>query len=255
MRSPVPLELYLAGFIPLGGGRLIFFGLQWMGSGFLTDFEPNFDEETGNGLTIYLRTKTGIAFSHAREIKKYTTIDDIIAEHGPRVPDHLQSQKDFRAAVILLVSEDYPATREILESVSDDALWFSHAGEYESGESVMAGALELLRGNRRQRYDHHGRSVSFSKQRSGAKRLVPQVRSERPHRPSWILENDREDLGRTSRPIPAEEGQLPLKRNRSWGAASTVSAGRFKLLTSRGVSSANRRWETHNRHSDRPQRS
>ena len=38
-------------------------------------------------------------------------------------------------AVILLVSEDYPATRDILESVSDDALWFSHAGEDELEKS------------------------------------------------------------------------------------------------------------------------
>ena len=31
------------------------------------------------------------------------TVDDIIAEHGPRVPDTSKAQKDFRAAVVLLV--------------------------------------------------------------------------------------------------------------------------------------------------------
>ncbi len=63
-------------------------------------------------------------------------IEDIIAEHGPRVPDHSQAQKDFRVAVILLISEDYPATRERLERLSDDVLWFSHAGKDESGPPV-----------------------------------------------------------------------------------------------------------------------
>ena len=117
MRSPfVPLELYLAGFIPPEEVSDIFWAA--------VDGEWLFDE-AGNFLT----DKNGDRIFSAREIKKYT-IDDIIAGHGPRVPNHLQAQKDFRAAVILLVSEDYPATREILEGVSDDALWFSHAGEY-----------------------------------------------------------------------------------------------------------------------------
>ena len=64
------------------------------------------------------------------------TIEDIIAKHGRRDPDHVQSQKDFRAAVILLIGEDYPATREILESLSADVLWFSHAGKDQSGPPV-----------------------------------------------------------------------------------------------------------------------
>lgn len=41
----------------------------------------------------------------------------------------MQSKKDFRAAVILLVSEDYPATREFLEMLSNDASLFSYAGK------------------------------------------------------------------------------------------------------------------------------
>ena len=57
------------------------------------------------------------------------TIQDVIAEHGPRLPDHTRSQKAFRAAVILLVSEDYPAGRKSLEMLSRDATLFSHAGE------------------------------------------------------------------------------------------------------------------------------
>ena len=123
-----PLELYLAGFIPSEEIPDIWAAVD--GEWILDDFEPYFDEETGRWVDNLLRDESGDRIFSAREIKRYT-IEDIIAEHGPRVPDHLQSQKDFRAAVILLVSEDYPATREILESVSDDALWFSHVGEDE----------------------------------------------------------------------------------------------------------------------------
>ena len=115
-----PLELYLAGFIPSEEVPDI-----WAADG-----EWIYVDETGRFFDNLLRDENGDRIFSAREIKRYT-IEDIVAEHGPRVPDHLQSQKDFRAAVILLVSEDYPATREILESVSDDAIWFSHAGEDE----------------------------------------------------------------------------------------------------------------------------
>lgn len=45
------------------------------------------------------------------------------------MPDHTQSQKAFRAAVILLVNEDYPAVRRSLEMLSSDATLFSHDGE------------------------------------------------------------------------------------------------------------------------------
>ncbi|MDE3256624.1 MAG: leucine-rich repeat domain-containing protein [Gemmatimonadota bacterium] len=64
----------------------------------------------------------------ASKVKTHT-VEDIIAKHGRRVPDHTRSQKAFRAAVILLVSEDYPATRKFLEALSNDASLFSHAGE------------------------------------------------------------------------------------------------------------------------------
>ena len=123
-------------------------------------------------LIIFLGMKTGIAFFSAREIKKYT-IEDIIAEHGPRVPDHLQSQKDFRAAVILLVSEDHPATREILESVSDDVLWYSHAGEDEELEKNYRGVrwnfYEATGGRGTITMD----DLSHFQSSASAKRLVP----------------------------------------------------------------------------------
>ena len=103
-----PIELYLAGLIPpeqvpklwvAEDGEIVKYGLGG---------DP--DEFT------------------ASRVKTYS-IEDIVAEHGARVPDHTQSQKAFRAAVILLVSEDYPATRKFLEALSNDATLFSHAGE------------------------------------------------------------------------------------------------------------------------------
>ena len=112
-----PLELYLAGFIPaeeVPDWRVAEDG-AW-----LRDEQGRIIEDD-NGYRMF--TASGF--------KSYT-IEDIIAAYGPRVPDHSQAQKDFRAAVILLVSEDYPATQEILERVSNAVSWFSYAGEDES---------------------------------------------------------------------------------------------------------------------------
>ena len=56
------------------------------------------------------------------------TIEDIIAEHGERIPDWTVSQKDFQAAAVLLVDDDHPATPEQIQEVSDHVSWFSHPG-------------------------------------------------------------------------------------------------------------------------------
>ena len=109
-----PIELYLAGFIPPED---------------VPDFQTAEDAEwlfDERGYVV--EDDSGYRMFTASGFKTYT-IEDIIAEHGPRFPDHLQSQKDFRAAVILLVSEDYPATRKRLELLSDDVSWISHVGE------------------------------------------------------------------------------------------------------------------------------
>ena len=66
----------------------------------------------------------------ANKVRTYT-IEDIIAEHGARVPDASQAQRSFRAAAVLLVSDQRPATREILETVSANVSWFSHPGDDE----------------------------------------------------------------------------------------------------------------------------
>ena len=112
-----PIELYLAGFIPQ----------EEVPDLWVAEDGEYLRDEKGNSV----RTANGEPVFTASRVKTYT-IEDIIAEHGPRVPAHSQAQKDFRAAVILLVSEDYPATREILETISRDVSWFSYAGDDES---------------------------------------------------------------------------------------------------------------------------
>ena len=104
-----PIELYLAGLIPP------------------EDVPGLWVAEDGELLRDASGRSDGENFTAGR-VKTYT-IEDIIAEHGPRVPDLTQSQRTFRAAVILLVSEDYPATRKVLEALSRDATLFSHAGQ------------------------------------------------------------------------------------------------------------------------------
>lgn len=107
-----PIELYLAGFIPPEEVPDL-----WVAEDgkWLTDAEGE-----------SVRADDGDPIFSASRVTIYK-IEDIIAEHGPRVPDHTKAQKDFRAAVILLVSERFPATQEILQTVSRDVAWFSHA--------------------------------------------------------------------------------------------------------------------------------
>ncbi len=108
-----PIELYLAGFIPPEEVPDL-----WVGENgkFLRD---------DNGNRIW--TDSGPIFTTS-QFKIYT-IEDIIAEHGPRIPDHTQSQKDFRAAVILLTDEKHPAKLQVLKKLSDDVSWFSYDGD------------------------------------------------------------------------------------------------------------------------------
>ena len=109
-----PIELYLAGLIPpedVPDFRVAVDG-EWV-----WDEEGNNIIEDDNGYRVF--TASGF---------ETYTVDDIIAEHGPRVPDTSKAQKDFRAAVVLLVGTDYPATAEILDRLSYDVSWQSHAG-------------------------------------------------------------------------------------------------------------------------------
>ncbi len=108
------IELYLAGFIPPEQVPDI-----WVAE----DGEWLYD---GRGNLVL--DENGYPIFTASQVRTYA-IEDIIAEHGARIPDVSQSQKNFRGAVILLVDEDHPTTLEVLETLSDDVSWFSHAGD------------------------------------------------------------------------------------------------------------------------------
>ena len=68
----------------------------------------------------------GVIFT-VKEFKPLS-IDYVIERHGPRVPGFESSQKEFRAALILLIDEEHPATTEVLTALSNDLERFSRAG-------------------------------------------------------------------------------------------------------------------------------
>ena len=113
-----PIELYVAGLIPAEEVPDL-----WVGE----DVEFVRDQEGRVALAEgrYRVFKPG-------KVRTYT-IEDIIAEHGERVPDVTQSQKDFRAAVILLIDENHPATRWQLDQLSAYIAAFSLPGTDEDG--------------------------------------------------------------------------------------------------------------------------
>ena len=107
-----PIELYFAGLIPPDDVLDLWVAEdgEWLkenGEQVLSD----------DGRPIFTATKV-----------RTITIDDIIAEHGERVPDWTMSQKDFQAAVVLLVDDDHPATPAQIQEVSDHVSSFSHPG-------------------------------------------------------------------------------------------------------------------------------
>ncbi len=145
-----PIELYLAGFIPPHEVP----EFQVAENGEILRWVPQ--EDRHNTMVF---TASGF---------KTHTIEGIIAEHGPRVPDYLQAQKEFRAAVIFLISDKYPATRERLERLSNDVTWFSKKGTDESDPPVT-NFYEATGGRGTITMD----GLSQLKRRAGAKITVP----------------------------------------------------------------------------------
>ncbi len=107
------IELYLAGLIPPEEVPDL-----WVA-------EDGKALRDGDGNIVV--AENGFPMFTASRVRTYT-IEDIIAEHGPRDPDHSSAQTEFRAAAILLIDRDNPATREILETVSNNISWFSYRG-------------------------------------------------------------------------------------------------------------------------------
>ena len=115
-----PLELYLAGLAPPEEVPDL-----WVAE----DGEWLVDSEGNRRLA-----PNGYPFFTASRIRTLT-IEDIIAEHGPRIPDFAQSQRDFRAAVILLVNEDHPANPQVLERLSEEISWVSVPAFTDEGDT------------------------------------------------------------------------------------------------------------------------
>ena len=105
-----PIELYLAGFLPLEEvpDLTIAEDGEWLldESGARVDTDSRHPIFTASQLTIY-------------------TAEDLVAEHGERVPAYPHAQRNFRAAAILLIDEDHPAVRSKLDTLSEDVSWFS----------------------------------------------------------------------------------------------------------------------------------
>ena len=99
-----PIELYLAGFIPP------------------EEVPDLWVAEDGDWLRTedgrFVRADNGNLMFTASKVRTYT-IEDIIEEHGERNPDYSQAQRDFRAAAILIIDENLPATKWVLDYLSD----------------------------------------------------------------------------------------------------------------------------------------
>lgn len=105
-----PIELYLAGLVPR------------------EEVPDLWVAEDGKWLLdsggSHVEGPNGHWMFTASRIRSYT-IDDIVELYGARVPDHSESQREFRAATILLVDDHHPVTRRVLDQLSADVAWFS----------------------------------------------------------------------------------------------------------------------------------
>lgn len=107
-----PVELYLFGYIPPEEVPDLWVAVD--GHGLFEDGEL---ARTDDGQPIFVSNAP-----------RTYTINDIIAEHGPRDPPSSEAQWHHRVAVILLTDEEHPATEEQLERLSEHTATFSHPG-------------------------------------------------------------------------------------------------------------------------------
>ncbi len=109
-----PIELYLAGFIPP----------EEVPDLWVAEDGRALRNEAG-GIVI---ADNGFPMFTADRVRTYK-IEDIIAEHGPRIPDHSAAQREFRAATVFLVNEDDHVYEDVITDVSVHGVsWFSHPG-------------------------------------------------------------------------------------------------------------------------------
>ena len=108
-----PIELYFAGLIPPSEVPELWVAEDGTG---LKDASGNWVYDDA-GYQIFTASKVST-----------WSIERIVAEHGARVPDSSQSQKEFRAALILAVDPLHPARKSTLDELSAAVQRFTHAG-------------------------------------------------------------------------------------------------------------------------------
>ena len=142
-----PIELYLAGFLPPEEVPDLWVAEdgQWV------------DHASGNQMFTASRVR-----NHA--------IEDIVEMQGSRVPDHSQSQREFRAATVLLVDDHHPVTRRNLNQLSDDISWFSRNAD--DGDDRVYNFFEATGG--RATIDMNDLSRSASQRVQARAREAPQ---------------------------------------------------------------------------------
>ena len=107
-----PIELYLGGFVEAQDVPPLWVAAD--GAWLTEDGSPVYDD-FGNGVFT------------ASDIRRIT-VDDIIAEHGPRTPDAATAPKRLRAAAILLVDATHPPSETQLRRLSERVTELSHPG-------------------------------------------------------------------------------------------------------------------------------
>ena len=130
-RKYSPIELYLAGFIPP------------------EEVPDLWVAEDGKWLSAEdgqrVRADNGDYMFTASKVRTYT-IEDIMEEHGERNPDFSQAQRDFRTATILLIDENLPATKWVLDNLSAGITSFSYVGTVESDDMHNVNLYEATGG-------------------------------------------------------------------------------------------------------------
>ncbi|MCZ0941803.1 MAG: leucine-rich repeat domain-containing protein [Gammaproteobacteria bacterium] len=109
-----PIELYLAGLIPPDEvpDLLVAEDAEWLRD------DDGYLVRTDGGQPIFTATRIVTR-----------AVEDIVAEHGIRTPDHTQSQRTFRAAAVLLIDETRPVYESRLDSLSKEVAELSSVEE------------------------------------------------------------------------------------------------------------------------------
>ena len=113
-----PIELYFAGLIPPSEVPDLWVAEDGTG----------LKDASGNWVWVY---DDADQIFTASKVSTWS-IERIVAEHGARVPDSRQSQKHFRAALILAVDPLHPQRQSTLDDLSEAVQVFTHAGEDDS---------------------------------------------------------------------------------------------------------------------------